>query len=564
MFTHNGAAFYPPAGGNNMNILVLNGSPRGSRSNSLKLTNAFLDGFTSVSKAETEIIEIYKLNLHPCLGCFSCWNKTPGRCVIDDDMKGIIDKIISADMVIFSFPLYYFSLPSQLKMLIDRLLPLSLPFMQKNSESGGHPSRYDMGNKKYVMISTCGFYTAQGNYDAVNAQFDRIYGKGNYTGIYCGQGELFSVPQLHKRTCEYLEYVKTAGREYASGRISQETENSLHELLFPREVYEKMADASWGIERTSDSDESTAIEPALVFTKEMAALYNPASWKGKDLVLEFYYTDIKKKYQIVMQEKGHKVLTRDFLPCTTRIETPLSVWERIGSGELDGRRAMMDHLYRVTGDFDIMLRWNDYFGAASPAETDASKRDGKTNAPEKANPKKTNMSLMLLPWITIWIALAIDSYWGGIAGIAVCSIIPFAFLKWKPTVFEYISLFSVSFISILSVTGIPVIWLLPASYLIFGIMWTVTAFMKIPLSAYYSMNNYGMDEALSNPLFMRTNRILTLCWGVLYLLTPIWTYFLLKTSFGSLTGAINSVLPILLGIFTVWFQKWYPRHYAQK
>ena len=547
-----------------MNILVLNGSPRGSRSNSLKLTNAFLEGLTSVYEAETEIIEIYKLNLHPCLGCFSCWNKTPGKCVIDDDMPGIIEKIISADMIIFSFPLYYFSLPSQLKMLIDRLLPLSLPFMQNGAESGGHPSRCNMENKKYVMISTCGFYTAQGNYDAVNAQFDRLYGKGNYTGIYCGQGELFSVPQLYKRTGEYLEYVKNAGMEYASGHISEETESRLHELLFPREVFEKMADASWGIEADPVSGENTVTEPAFAFTKQMAALYDPASWNGKDLVLEFYYTDVQKKYQIVMQEKGHKVLNRDFLPCTTRIETPLSVWKRIGSGELDGRQAMMDHLYRVTGDFDIMLRWNDYFGAGVSSNEAASKAAAPENGKKSKAAKKTNMTLMLLPWIAIWISLAIDSYWGGIAGIAVCSVLPFAFLKWKPTVFEYISLFAVSLICILSVTGIPIIYLLPASYFLFGIMWTITAFMKIPLSAYYSMNNYGMNEALNNPLFMRTNRILTACWGALYLVTPVWTFFLLRTSLGSLTGAINSVLPLILGIFTAWFQKWYPKHYAQK
>ena len=86
----------------------------------------------------------------------------------------------------------------------------------------------------------------------------------------------------------------------------------------------------------------------------------------------------------------------------------------------------------------------------------------------------------------------------------------------------------------------------------------------MPLSAYYSSNNYGGESAKDNPLFVSTNRILTLCWGILYLFTFIWTYFLLQTSISSYVGAINSLAPIIMGIFTMWFQKWYPKHYASK
>ena len=104
---------------------------------------------------------------------------------------------------------------------------------------------------------------------------------------------------------------------------------------------------------------------------------------------------------------------------------------------------------------------------------------------------------------------------------------------------------------------------LPLAYLAFGVMWTATCFGRIPLTAHYSMNDYGGESALSNPLFIKTNRILTLAWGVLYLLTPIWTYYILGTGIGSWTGAINSVLPLLMGAFTAWFQKWYPAKVAR-
>lgn len=93
----------------------------------------------------------------------------------------------------------------------------------------------------------------------------------------------------------------------------------------------------------------------------MAALYNPAAWENHDVVLEFYYIDIEKTYQIVLKKDGHTVLTENFLPYTTKIETPFSVWQKISRGEISGEQALMEHLYKVTGDFNIMLKWDEYF-----------------------------------------------------------------------------------------------------------------------------------------------------------------------------------------------------------
>ena len=538
-----------------MRVLVLNGSPKGDKSNTYRLTSAFLDGLRQTQPVEAETIEVGKLHLLPCRGCFACWSKTPGKCVLQDDMAGVIEKILAADVLIWSFPLYYFSIPGQLKLLIDRQLPMSLPFMT-DTESGGHPSRYDRSGQRQVVISTCGFYTAEGNYDAVDAQFSRLCSAGGYTSVYCGQGELFRVPALRQRTDAYLELVKQAGAEFVRGAISAETACALRQPLFPRAVFEQMADASWGVSREDTAAEKTPeagkLSPAQAFTRQMAALYDPSTWDRKDRVLEFFYTDTGETCQIVLGKDGQRVLQSDFLPSTTRMETPLSVWQKIGSGELDGKQAMMEHQYRVTGDFSVMLRWDDIFGlGAAPAQPSAEPR------------KKTNMTLMLLPWMAIWIALSIHAQIGACVGLAACALLPFAFLKYRLTIFEPCSILAVGTICVLTLLdALPLTTLLPASYLLFGLMWGVTVFLPMPLTAYYSMNGYGGETALRNPLFMRTNRILTACWAVLYLLTPIWTWYLLQTPVSYLTGALNSVLPMLLGAFTAWFQRWYPAHYA--
>lgn len=540
-----------------MKILVLNGSPRGIKSNTIKLTNAFLDGMAEMIPLDTEILTVCKMNIKPCIGCFKCWRDTPGSCFIQDDMASVIEKMLTADMIIWSFPLYYYGVPSQLKALMDRQLPMILPVMKKRTEdgsdSGFHPPRYDMSGKRYVLISTCGFFTPNGNYDSVNLQFDHFLGKGNYESIYCGEGELFRVPELRGRTDEYLQTVKTAGRELVSGGITRETKEILSELLYPRDVFEDMANESWGTKGRAES--SRGQDGSLSFTRQMAALYNPAAWDGTDKVLEMHYTDVGKAYQIILGKNGQKILTENFQKPTTRIETPLSVWMSIAKGETDGQTAMMEHRYRVEGDFSLMTRWNDFFGP----------RSGAGKPPESSNSeKKSNMSLMLFPWLSIWFFMAASPAMGGAAGIAASAVLPFAFFKYKATVFECISGFMVSCIGLLALSGFPVSILMPVTYLLFGIMWSTTVFLKIPLTAYYSMYGYGEEKALKNPLFMKTNRILTACWGGLYLVTPIWTYFILQSPFPMILSIVNTILPALLGIFTKWFQKWYPAYHAGK
>ena len=556
-----------------MKILAINGSPKGNRSNTWRLTSAFLEGISAKEESsgsrapEIETLNIGSLNIKPCLGCFSCWSKTPGECCIHDDMQGVISKILWADVVVWSFPLYYFGLPGQLKTLIDRQLPMSLSFMCTETESGGHPSRYDTSGKSTVVISTCGFYTAQGNYDCVTSLYDRLCGKGGYTAIFCGQGELFRVKELSERTDEYLSWVKKAGQEFASGGITGETHGKLDQNLFPRDVFEAMADASWGVGESGEKE-----DPSLVFTRQMAALYRKESWQEHDFVLDMNYTDIGKVYRIILGQKGSRVevepedgFAGGF---TTRINTPFDVWRSIASGEIAGDEALMKHLYSVEGDFDLMMHWDDYFGAASSADGNNPDALKGVNSSDEANGKsasepKTNMLLLLIPWIVFWVVASIDGFWGSLVSVAVCVLLPVLMHRTKATLYDQISGLAVGACSIALLAGASPILVIPVSYLLFGLMWTVSCFLKVPLTAYYSKNSYNGKAALRNPIFMKTNRILTAAWGVLYLVTPIWTYFIMQTDASSYVGAINSVLPALMGAFTAWFQKWYPRHIAR-
>lgn len=225
-----------------MKIMVLNGSPKAARSCTMNLTKAFIEGS---GWSDVETIEVANANIKGCKGCFACWNKTPGRCVIEDGMNAILQKMVEANVVIWSFPLYYFNVPGTLKNLIDRQLPTVLPYMSKNAESGGHPSRYDRTHQRHAVISTCGFWTAVNNYASITAMFDKFLGKSGYERIFCGQGDLFNVAEVRERTDAYLEIVRQAGAQFAVGGIASETRALLSEPLFPKEIYENASNEFW-------------------------------------------------------------------------------------------------------------------------------------------------------------------------------------------------------------------------------------------------------------------------------------------------------------------------------
>lgn len=97
-------------------LLAIHGSPNpDGRSSSLH--RAFIDRFISAG-AEVREIHVYDMNIQPCTACGSC-SGTRG-CPVNDDMREVYPLITNAGVISVSAPLYFSSVPSQLKSLIDR------------------------------------------------------------------------------------------------------------------------------------------------------------------------------------------------------------------------------------------------------------------------------------------------------------------------------------------------------------------------------------------------------------------------------------------------------------
>lgn len=77
-----------------------------------------------------------------CTGCFGCWTKTPGECVINDAGRGVAKAIMESDLVIMLTPVTFGGYSSELKKALDRMIPILMPFFVKIGGEVHHEKRY--------------------------------------------------------------------------------------------------------------------------------------------------------------------------------------------------------------------------------------------------------------------------------------------------------------------------------------------------------------------------------------------------------------------------------------
>ena len=153
-----------------MRILVLNGSPK-KKSDTFRLTDAFLKGLNRRQEHEVHIINVIEKDIAPCQGCFGCWQRLDGHCVIHDDQNAILDLYRSADVIIWSFPLYCYGMPSHLKAVLDRTIPLvKMNMVQQADGAVRHEALADFSRMHTLVICGCGFPDWDGNFDGLNLQ----------------------------------------------------------------------------------------------------------------------------------------------------------------------------------------------------------------------------------------------------------------------------------------------------------------------------------------------------------------------------------------------------------
>ena len=219
-----------------MKILVLNGSPKRDKSDTMHITRAFLEGMQETAPQEIRVIDVIDRHIEYCTGCFAC-KRNGGTCIYDDDMKAILNEILESDLLLFSFPLYCYGMPAPLKALLDRTMPLSSMAMQKTGDRYEHVGQADFSRLRYMMICGCGFPNSKHNFEPAVAQFRQCF-PCNHMIITIPESPMFNVPEAKTVTGPRLELVKRAGKQYAeTGEIKAALLAEIVSPMIPEEQY---------------------------------------------------------------------------------------------------------------------------------------------------------------------------------------------------------------------------------------------------------------------------------------------------------------------------------------
>ena len=219
-----------------MKILVLNGSPK-KKSDTFRMTEAFLKGLNKDNEHEVNVINVIDKDIAPCRGCFGCWKQGDGHCIFNDDQNGILDLYRTADLIIWSFPLYCYSMPSHLKAVLDRTIPLlKMDMVQQPDGTVRHIPLVDFSRIHTLVICGCGFPDWDGNFDSLRLMCKTCFGDPDMVCV--PEAPLMNVPKAAVVTDPLLERFEKAGEEYASTlTLSSETVRELETPMIPKEEY---------------------------------------------------------------------------------------------------------------------------------------------------------------------------------------------------------------------------------------------------------------------------------------------------------------------------------------
>jgi multimeric flavodoxin WrbA len=116
-----------------MKVLGIVCSPRKGGNTEILVSEALVGA--KESGAEVEMLRATDMNIAACNGCEACHES--GECSIKDDMQEVYEKIQKADGIILGSPVYFWSVSSQAKKLMDRTYALRYPHHKLKGKVGG-------------------------------------------------------------------------------------------------------------------------------------------------------------------------------------------------------------------------------------------------------------------------------------------------------------------------------------------------------------------------------------------------------------------------------------------
>jgi len=232
-------------------IVVFDGGPRNTKfSKTTFMVNHFCRGAQSAG-AEIETIKLKDMQINPCTGCYTCWTKTPGDCIFQDDMTDLRLKFRKADLIIFASPLYIFSVTGIMKNFLDRMLPNIKPYMIIENGETRHPQRYAEDKEQgFIVFSAAGFPEVEHNFDGLKGMFRCFHSHSEKSFMmgefYMPGAELIAQPVFAERRRRVEQACSNAGEQVVKeGKINMTFMEAVSDPEITQKKFQEQANYFW-------------------------------------------------------------------------------------------------------------------------------------------------------------------------------------------------------------------------------------------------------------------------------------------------------------------------------
>jgi multimeric flavodoxin WrbA len=352
-----------------MKVLAVNSSPRPEgQSKTVMMLGHLVKGMRDAG-AQVEVVDLRRKKVNLCMGCYTCWTKTPGVCAHKDDMTvELFDKWLDSDIAVYATPLYHYTLNAAMKAFIERTLPMLKPFLIEREESTSHPLR-DRKPPHAVLLSVCGFPEI-GHFDHLSAYFNKLWGRLLLAEVFRPGAE--ALPNLGAKRDEVLEATERAGRELVESRsVSTQTLEVIKQDLGVSDEFRTISNMMWktcideGVTPKEFEEKGMVPRPDSLETYLMLLRFGfkPAAAAGVDKVVQFDFTgEAEGTCQLKIADGKIETTEGGEGDPDLTVAAPFEVWMDVITGKVDPQQVFMEQKCSADGEFELLMKFGSWFG----------------------------------------------------------------------------------------------------------------------------------------------------------------------------------------------------------
>jgi len=349
-----------------MQILAINSSPRtGGQSKTELMLNHLVAGMREAGGA-VDIVHLREKRVQNCIGCFTCWTRTPGRCIHQDDMtREIFPKWRDADLAVYATPLYYHTMNAAMSAFKERTLPAAQPFFARDAHGNTrHPLRHKV--PAAVWLSVCGFPEAS-EFDALSDHLNRTRHEEVpiVAEIYRPAAEAMANPYFQPVAEDILAATVQAGRELVrTMQVAPDTLARITQSFVDPEAFAEMGNVFWKTCIAEEVTPKTFYEKNMVprpdsiatFMRLFPAGLNAEAAGGRQVILQFDFSgEVAGTCHFMITAGQIEARAGAVEMADLTIQTPFEVWMDIMTRKADGQQMFLDRKYKVQGDLALMV-----------------------------------------------------------------------------------------------------------------------------------------------------------------------------------------------------------------